>query len=248
MEGLQPAHGTCDPTGLEQGLENWLVVHIQPVTLVFCVYFDFKAQGIRMVLTLWNCYVSNVYLSYYVKLFIFVPPSTKSKIFTLRPLRKFADLEAGGDCEEEPVPMLWRPFKEQKPNQLRGKVEVRSLQFGEISGVDLTSSTIGSRSPNYYFTWLFFPLFKNKTKCHLQADVCHVIGKKDLWSLVANTFRFCIHEEEQSCIRHGWTLMGSRSILVHVAGRKGVRLPAWSHACPCSDIPGTVDPPVLLGV
>lgn len=149
MEGLQPAHGTCDPTGLEQGLENWLVVHIQPVTLVFCVYFDFKAQGIRMVLTLWNCYVSNVYLSYYVKLFIFVPPSTKSKIFTLRPLRKFADLEAGGDCEEEPVPMLWRPFKEQKPNQLRGKVEVRSLQFGEISGVDLTSSTIGSRSPNY---------------------------------------------------------------------------------------------------
>lgn len=52
MEGLQRAHGTCDPTGLEQGLENWLVVHIQPVTLVFCVYFDFRAQGIRMVFTL----------------------------------------------------------------------------------------------------------------------------------------------------------------------------------------------------
>lgn len=25
-------------------------------------------------------------------------------------------------------------------------------------GVDLTSSAIGSRSPNYYFSWLFFSL------------------------------------------------------------------------------------------
>lgn len=62
--------------------------------------------------------------------------------------------------------------------------------------VDLTSNTIGSRSPNYYFAWLFFPpsfiYFLKGSLCRQMFDMW---WEKELWSPSAKAGRFCIQKK-----------------------------------------------------